>query len=275
MIKILPDHLVNQIAAGEVVDRPVSVVKELVENSLDAGSTKIMIEISPKNGLDMRSQRKQKQEFVHTLLVKDNGAGIPSNFFDNLCKKHYTNKMEDHSDLRKCRTFGFRGEALHGASYMSSLSIISNCNQDFGIKASFKNGNRIGDEFDIEMHAQGTSVVADDIFSNQPLRKNRFLKSLQAIETLKSVISKFAVHFENVSFELIWKKRSILSVGFGKSRSDRVKLLFPVLLNRNLVEISNNDSDQTKFKVYIMFSEPNTFGNKKKIVMFICTFIFL
>ena len=98
MINLLPKNIINQIAAGEVVERPASIVKELVENSLDAGATEIQIEV-----LDAG---------LTEITIKDNGSGIAKDDFENLFKRHATSKIEKIEDLQALSTMGFRGEAL-------------------------------------------------------------------------------------------------------------------------------------------------------------------
>ena len=124
-IKVLPDKIINLVAAGEVIERPCSVVKELIENSIDAHSTKIDVEI--KNG------------GKRLIYIKDNGDGISRNDIRTAFLRHATSKISNESDLEKIITLGFRGEALSSICSVSKVEILT----------SFKN-EETGTQYDIE-----------------------------------------------------------------------------------------------------------------------------
>src|SRR5690625_2342857 len=127
-IRQLPDILANKIAAGEVVERPASVVKELVENSIDANSTSIKVEINEAG--------------LQSIKVIDNGAGIPHDQVKRVFLRHATSKIKDENDLFHVRTLGFRGEALASIASVSKLTIKTSTGNEAGI-AITQEGNEI------------------------------------------------------------------------------------------------------------------------------------
>src|SRR5437868_3350523 len=161
-IRELPPQLVNQIAAGEVVERPASVVKELLENALDAGARRIEVEVE---GGGMRLMR-----------VRDDGGGIPKEELPLAVARHATSKIGSLEDLERVSTLGFRGEALPSIGAVARLSITT---RDTGGGHGWKlegdgHGNYAAPA--PAAHAQGTSVEVRDLFFNTPARR-KFLKS--------------------------------------------------------------------------------------------------
>lgn len=159
-INILSSTVYNKIAAGEVVERPASIVKELVENSIDAGAKNIEISIE-NGGLD-------------TISVADNGCGIESQYVETAFLNHATSKIAQESDLEKIYTLGFRGEALSSIAAVSKVEITTKTTtDDFGTKLVIEGGEIASKE--IFGAAQGTSIKVSNLFFNTPARK-KFLK---------------------------------------------------------------------------------------------------
>ncbi|MFB6254313.1 MAG: DNA mismatch repair endonuclease MutL, partial [Halobacteriaceae archaeon] len=158
----LDEETIQQIAAGEVVERPASVVKELVENSLDAGATSIDV-IVKKGGKE-------------TIRVVDNGRGMTAEEVSESVKKHTTSKISSIDDLAEgIQSLGFRGEALHTIAAVSKLTITSAPdNQSRGTKLEIDGGDRV--DRHPTGHPQGTTVEVKDLFYNVPARK-KYLKS--------------------------------------------------------------------------------------------------
>ncbi len=185
-IRALPLDVVNQIAAGEVVERPAHLVKELLENALDAGATEIEVDIE------------QGGRFVR---VKDNGAGLESDDLVEALKRHSTSKIETAEDLWNLSSFGFRGEALASIAAVSRLTLTSRTAQaetasqiksEFGVHSSIES---VGGGF-------GTSVEVRDLFSNIPARL-KFLKSDAAELThIKMILKAMALANPSVQFRL-------------------------------------------------------------------------
>jgi len=179
-IQLLPDCVVNQIAAGEVIERPASAVKELVENSLDARAAQIKISIK-KGGKDL-------------IQISDNGCGIEPEDIDKSVMRHATSKLRDASDLFKLSTNGFRGEALSSIASVSKL-VIESC----GIRAEFEGGVlKSKEESALTL---GTVITVKDLFFNAPVRAE-FLKN-DSVENSRILdcIVRLAMANENVRFE--------------------------------------------------------------------------
>lgn len=161
-IQILPPQLANQIAAGEVVERPASVVKELVENSIDAGATRIDIEID-KGGSKL-------------IRIKDNGAGIAKAELALALSRHATSKVHSLDDLEAIMSFGFRGEALASISSVSRLTLTSKTITQNEAWQAYAEGSEMAVKVIPAAHPVGTTIDVVDLFFNTPARR-RFLKS--------------------------------------------------------------------------------------------------
>ncbi|MCL1137521.1 DNA mismatch repair endonuclease MutL [Shewanella pneumatophori] len=161
-IEKLPPQLANQIAAGEVVERPASVIKELVENSLDAGATRVDIEIE-KGGAKL-------------IRIRDNGSGIPKEDLSLALSRHATSKLKSLDDLEAILSFGFRGEALASISSVSRLILTSRTAEQTEAWQAHAEGTEMAVKVLPAAHPVGSTVEAVDLFFNTPARR-RFLKS--------------------------------------------------------------------------------------------------
>ena len=159
-IVLLDDLTINQIAAGEVIERPASVVKELVENSIDAGSTKIDIEV--QNG------------GIKKIRIIDNGSGMAEDDIDFAFERHATSKIRSASDLEKVKSMGFRGEALASVAAIANVELITKTDMDtIGHKIVIEGGKILEKN---ETGAQkGTTITVTNLFYNTPVRY-KFLK---------------------------------------------------------------------------------------------------
>jgi DNA mismatch repair protein MutL len=196
-INSLSKRLANQIAAGEVVERPASVIKELLENSLDAGATRLQIDI--------------EQGGVKLIRVKDNGCGIHKDDLALALSRHATSKIIELTDLENITSLGFRGEALASISSVSRFHIISNSSEESG-----SSGWKVeveGQEVEVSespaAHPQGTSAEVRDLFFNVPARK-KFLKTEKTEFTrIDEVIKRIALSRFDVQFNLKHNQRTI------------------------------------------------------------------
>ncbi|HEX6069287.1 MAG TPA: DNA mismatch repair endonuclease MutL [Longimicrobiaceae bacterium] len=209
-IRILPDRLVNQIAAGEVVERPASVVKELVENSLDAGATRISVSI--RNG--------GKTE----IRVSDDGHGMNREDALLCLDRHATSKLGDREDLDEIRTLGFRGEALPSIASVSRFTLETAEREGEGTRVSV-NAGRIGDVSGCARR-QGTTVVVRSLFHNVPARAKFLRSSAAEARAVSDVVTTLALAHPGVTFELESNGRELLSAGATTELRARIGALW-------------------------------------------------
>ena len=195
-INVLSSKIYNRIAAGEVVERPASVVKELVENSLDAGATSIEISIL--------------QGGISSINVTDNGCGIEKSQLNKALLPHATSKIETIDDLYNVSTLGFRGEALPSIASVSRLTIVSKPkDQTFGAKI-FSDGGLPGLAEDSPSQ-DGTTIIVENLFFNTPARE-KFLKPIKSEESeIVVTIARFILGNPTVSFKLYCDGKQVLS----------------------------------------------------------------
>ena len=191
-IHILAPRLANQIAAGEVVERPASVVKELVENALDAGSTQIDIECEAGG--------------IGRIRIRDNGSGIQSDELPLALSRHATSKIFDLDDLEAVSTLGFRGEALASIASVSRLDLLSAVEGASGSKVSVE-GREMEPLIEVSAHPRGTTVDVRDLFFNTPARR-KFLKTEKTeFGHIDAVVSRQALSRFDVGFRLVHQGR--------------------------------------------------------------------
>src|SRR5579875_546866 len=211
-ITLLPPDVAAQIAAGEVVERPASVVKELVENAIDAGARAIVVELQ-RGGLDL-------------IRVVDNGCGIPPDEIETACKRHATSKLASSDDLRAIRTLGFRGEALPSIiAAAGRVEIASRTSATAsGVLLRFEVGARR--ERLPYGGAQGTSVAVRDLFATQPARL-KFLRSpATEARTAVAAIEPYALAYPERRFTVSVDGRTVLATtGTGDMRDTAARVL--------------------------------------------------
>ncbi|WP_343192584.1 DNA mismatch repair endonuclease MutL [Buchnera aphidicola (Taiwanaphis decaspermi)] len=193
-IKILPEIIIKQIAAGEVIHRPSSVVKELIENSLDAKSTKISIFLS-YGGLE-------------SIIVNDNGEGINYKNLQIIATSHATNKIFCLKDLLSIKTFGFRGEALSSIKSVSNLSIVS-CtkNNNKGYKIFFTENNVL--KIEPCPHPKGTTVYVNNLFHNIPIKRNFIKNYYIELKDIQETIRRLSLSCLNVKFFINYNNENL------------------------------------------------------------------
>lgn len=196
-INTLNPQLANQIAAGEVVERPASVVKELVENSLDAGATRIDIEV--------------EQGGVKRLCVRDNGCGIEQSDMPLALSRHATSKISDIDDLEAVATLGFRGEALASIASVSRLSLTSNSGESQGWQA-VSEGRDMAVDVQPAAHPAGTSVDVRDLFFNTPARRKFLRTETTEYNRIDDYAKKLALSHMQVAFSLRHNQRVNLNL---------------------------------------------------------------
>ncbi len=204
-IRQLPNHLINQIAAGEVVERPASVVKELLENALDAGSSRIEIDIEQGGGKRIR--------------IRDNGGGIPHTELALALSRHATSKIASLDDLEQVRSLGFRGEALPSIASVSRLILSSRHTDAPQGWQLFGDGQEVFEEPEPVAHATGTTVDVVDLFFNTPARR-KFLKTEKTeFGHIEDTVRKLALSRFDVGFELNHNQKNTLRLRPTDDRS--------------------------------------------------------
>lgn len=225
-ISILDPLTANQIAAGEVVERPVSVIKELVENSIDAGSTRIQITL-----LEGGTKR---------IIVLDNGWGISSEDLGLAIKRHATSKITTVQDLDSLKTLGFRGEALPSIAAVSKMTISSRT-MDSPVGYSLQvNGGEKGNVIEIGSPI-GTEITIDDLFYNTPARK-KFLKSPSTeLAGISDLVGRIAMSRPDIAFELIHEKKTIFKTPGNNNLTQVIFSVYGSEIARNMKMVKHDN----------------------------------
>jgi DNA mismatch repair protein MutL len=221
-IRILACEVVSKIAAGEVVDRPASVVKELVENSLDAGARQISVETQDGG--------------VRLIRVTDNGSGIPANEVERAFHRYATSKIETETDLENISTLGFRGEALPSIAAAADVEILTKSDTDaVGTYLHLKSGNIV--KRDKRTRPQGTTVTVHHLFRNVPARL-KFLKSATTESGhIANLLSQYALAFPEVRFNLVLDGRLTLHTPGNGILEDVVAEVYGLEITRQMLKI--------------------------------------
>lgn len=206
-IRILPPQLINQIAAGEVVERPASVVKELVENSLDAGARKIDIEVD--------------QGGIKRIHIRDDGVGIEQRELTMALSRHATSKVIQFKDLESLQSMGFRGEALPSISSVSRLRLISRHQEAEEAWEVAGDGSDTVTEPKPAAHPPGTSVEVCDLFYNTPARRKFLRTEKTEFNHISALFQRFALMHFDVGFSLLHNRRQIFALPPCGDRQDR------------------------------------------------------
>ena len=201
-IRKLPGHLVNQIAAGEVVERPASVVKELVENSLDAGAQAIAIDIVAGGAKLVR--------------VRDDGAGIAKDELSLALARHATSKIESLEDLEAVASLGFRGEALPSIGSVARLTLTSRATGSEHAWQVFADNGRLGEPRPAA-HPQGTTVEVEDLFYNVPARRKFLRTERTEFGHIDRWLRRLALARADVAFTVTHNRRNVLSLPAAKT----------------------------------------------------------
>ena len=250
-INILSAELSNKIAAGEVVERPSSVVKELVENSIDAGSTNIKIII--------------KEFGIQQIRIIDNGSGITNDDLARAFLRHATSKISVDYDLFHIETLGFRGEALASISSVSKVTIKSCAGEAQGKMLVLEGGKVVSEEYYAPI--KGTDLSVENLFYNTPARLKYLRNPHTEQANITNIIHKFALSYPNVAFELhVDGKITFKTYGDGDVHKILSKI-YNMGVARNMIEFSGNNDD---YKVFGYISVPEeTRASKNYINIFI------
>ncbi len=225
-IKVMDESLANLIAAGEVVERPLSVIKELVENSIDAQASKINIEL--------------KDSGISQIIVSDNGIGVNKEDIPLMCKRHATSKISNNIDLVNITTLGFRGEALASISAVSKVKITSSVD---GLK-TYQYSNI--DESIIKVAGnQGTSVEVNNLFYNTPVRFKHLSHPNYELSLITNLIKQISLIYPNISFSIINNDKPVYSTVGNNNPLDVLTSMYGSNVSKEFSHITTNSGDFT------------------------------
>ncbi len=226
-IVLLDDLTINKIAAGEVIENPAAAIKEMVENSIDAGATSVTIEV--KNG-------------GKTLIkITDNGKGILKDDLPLAIERHATSKLRQIEDLEKIDSFGFRGEALASIASISKMTIISKTEKDVTANKIKIEAGEIT-EFTEDAGKTGTTIIIEKIFFNVPVRYKFLKNDVTEFKHIKSAIEKIAISNPHVSVKLINNGKEVLKTSGNGKLEDVIYVLFGKNISQNLVKVEYKEN---------------------------------
>ncbi len=221
-IQVLDDHTINQIAAGEVIERPASVVKELVENSLDANAKNIWIRIEDGG--------------TSLVMIRDDGDGMDADDAELAFQKHSTSKIRSFNDLQTVNTSGFRGEALPSIASVSRLRITT-CKKgsDIGTRITIEGNNSL----DVEEYTapQGTTIEVADLFFNTPARAKHLKRTATELQHIVKTVTIEAIRRPDVAFNLVHGERKLIEAPASDLKT-RIGILLGREASRELIEFS-------------------------------------
>ena len=235
-IRVMDELLSNKIAAGEVVERCVSIVKELVENAIDAGSSEIKIEL--------------KEAGLREIKVTDNGCGMDKSDALLAFQRHATSKLYTDDDLFNIRSLGFRGEALPSIASVSEV-ILKTCQEDTGVLVHIKGGKIVENTF-CEAR-KGTSITVSNLFYNTPARL-KHLSSINAeLANVIDYVNKMALSYANIKFILLNDERELLNTDGSGNLLKVIRNIYGIDVTKKMIEISSSNDD---YEIYGYISLP-------------------
>jgi len=235
-IRVLADHVANQIAAGEVVERPASVAKELVENSIDASATRIAIEVEAGGR--------------RLLKVTDDGEGMVRDDAVLAFERHATSKISGTDDLAAIATLGFRGEALASIASVAKVELTTSTEDSSSATRVIIEGGRMRDVKDAA-HPRGTTITIRDLFFNVPARR-KFLRS-EATETfhLTNLITHYALAHPEIAFTFTNNGREVIRATAAKDLRERAYQIFGEEFLDNLLEVNGGHGQVARVIGYV------------------------
>lgn len=229
MVKIqeLSEILANQIAAGEVIERPASVVKELIENAIDAGSTQIDILV--------------EEAGLKKIKIIDNGEGIPAEEVVNAFKRHATSKIYSRDDLFRIRTLGFRGEALPSIASVSEVTLETSTGEREGAFVYLKGGKVI--EKRSAQSRQGSTIIVENLFFNTPARL-KYVKTIQTeLANITDIVNRMAISHPDIAFSLVHDENQLTRTAGNGDLKQTLAGIYGVTLAKKMRKIEGQDLD--------------------------------
>lgn len=225
MIRVLDSFVADKIAAGEVIEKPLSIVKELVENSIDAGAKSIVIEI--RNG---------GKSYIR---VTDDGSGIPSDEVETAFLRHATGKLVSVDDLNHLTTLGFRGEALASISAISRMTVVTRTSDEPAGTRLVLHGGKVQTRERAGANP-GTTMIVEDVFYNTPARRKFMGSDSREASVIIELVQKLAVFYSDIRFMMISSGRTVLSTDGSGDCARAIRAVYPEREFSNLIEIGND-----------------------------------
>ncbi|MDA3855785.1 MAG: DNA mismatch repair endonuclease MutL [Candidatus Woesearchaeota archaeon] len=244
-INILPGEIINQIAAGEVIENPSAVIKELVENSIDANASQIDVEIEDSG--------------LKKIVIKDNGKGISKEDLLKAPLRHATSKIKNFDDLYHISTMGFRGEALASIFSVSNAKIVS---KTHGSNEAYEITSENTNEVKVSATSLGTTISVENLFYNTPARKKYMKSSNLELKAIVDIMNRFLVYYNEVKFTLKHNGKLLINKPQFKSKLDNLYYILGKDLKDNLIYFENENYG---IKVSGFLGKPSqiTYGYKK------------
>ena len=249
-VVLLDDLTINKIAAGEVIERPANVVKELVENSIDAGSTNIVIEI--KNGGKTY------------IKITDNGSGIMESDMIISLERHATSKLKQIEDLENSYTMGFRGEALASIVSISKLTMITRTQDSTIGKKIIGQAGEITEITDCACNI-GTTMIVEDLFFNTPVRYKFLKQDATEFRYIKELIQKIALANPQIAIKLINDGKTVFQTNGNGNIKDIIYTLYGKEIQENLIDVNYED---TNIKINGVIGNTNIAKETRKAQIF-------
>lgn len=226
-IQELSEILTNQIAAGEVIERPASVVKELIENAIDAGSTQVEILV--------------EEAGLKKIKVIDNGEGISLGEVSNAFKRHATSKIYSRDDLFRIRTLGFRGEALPSIASVSEVTLETSTGEQEGAFIHLKGGKIIEERS--AQSRKGTTLTVENLFFNTPARL-KYVKTIQTeLANVTDIVNRMALSHPSIAFRLVHDGNQLMRTAGNNELKQTLAGIYGVTLAKKMREIKAEDLD--------------------------------
>jgi DNA mismatch repair protein MutL len=238
VIQLLPDHIINKIAAGEVVDRPASVVKELMENAIDAGATQIEVAVVDGG--------------LKKISVADNGCGMSRDNALLAIERHATSKIRHVDDIEKVATLGFRGEALAAIASVSRFALLTRRADDVQGTEIRINGGRVEDVLDAGC-PPGTEFIVRNLFYNVPARRKFMKAPATELQQVRQIFMLYAMGRPDIGLRLVADERELYRLDADSQLEDRIHQLYGSAIMRDLVAV---DAEIAGMRVHGLVSHP-------------------